>query len=174
MNEPGLNRILVIDDHREHLDYLATLLRRAGYEVAAFSSAAAAMDTIKRRWASLVITDVFMPEMDGFEVLRFLQCDAPPVPLIAISGTGLAESPFFLDCMRSLGAVAAFSKPIEADMLLATLAGLFATLRKVSKHSRVADVVAESSNDGEGRSGEASGYNSPERRTTESETPIRR
>jgi DNA-binding response OmpR family regulator len=62
--------IVLVDDHPEHLDYLATLLRRAGYRGAAFNRAAPALCHLKRYPPRLVITDVFTPEKDGFEVLQ--------------------------------------------------------------------------------------------------------
>jgi DNA-binding NtrC family response regulator len=116
--------IVLIDDHPEHLDYLATLLRRAGYVVAAFHRAAPALCHLKRYPAHLVITDVFMPEKDGFEVLKEVEREFPGLPLIAVSGIGLREQALYLESMRHLGARAAFAKPVDGDALLATVAAL--------------------------------------------------
>jgi CheY-like chemotaxis protein len=111
-------RILVIDDHPEHLDYLATLLRRAGYVVAAFDNAIPAMRYIAHCPVNLIITDVFMPEMDGFEVLQALQQSHPAVPLVAISGSASSARTHFLAGMKLLGAQAIFTKPFDAAALL--------------------------------------------------------
>jgi two-component system response regulator GlrR len=116
--------IVLIDDHPEHLDYLATLLRRAGYGVAAFNHAALALCYLKRYPPRLVITDVFMPEKDGFEVLREVKRELPGLPLIAVSGAELGEQALYLESMRHLGAHAAFAKPVDDDALLATVAAL--------------------------------------------------
>ncbi len=110
--------IVVIEDHPEHLDYLATLLRRAGYVVAAFDNAMHALRYMAHCPVSLVITDVFMPEMDGFEVLRTLQQSHPGVPLIAVSGAASRDDADFLACMKTLGARAVFTKPLDATALL--------------------------------------------------------
>ncbi|MGO8916841.1 MAG: response regulator transcription factor [Stellaceae bacterium] len=110
--------ILIIEDHPEHLDYLATLLRRAGYGVAAFESAVAGVRYMTRCPVSLVITDVFMPEMDGFEVLKTLRQCHPEVPLIAVSGAASYDRADFLAGMQNLGAQAVFTKPLDAAALL--------------------------------------------------------
>ena len=114
--------IVVIEDHPEYLDYLATLLRRAGYAVFPFSAASAAVEHLRHHGASVVITDVFMPEMDGFEVLHEVRQLFPTLPVIAVSGDGLSWGPIFLDAMRHLGACAALAKPIDAAALLAAIA----------------------------------------------------
>ena len=111
-------RILIIEDHPEHRDYLAALLRRAGHLVVAFGSAPAALRYMADHPVSLVITDIFMPEMDGFEVLKTLQQTHPQVPLIAVSGGASYDRSDFLACMQNLGARAAFAKPLDAAALL--------------------------------------------------------
>ncbi|HEV2548734.1 MAG TPA: response regulator [Stellaceae bacterium] len=122
MQNTNLAPIVVIEDHPEYLDYLATLLRRAGYAVAPFTAASAAVQFLQHHSASLVITDVFMPEMDGFEVLSQVRQRFPALPIIAVSGDGPVGGPMFLDAMRQLGACATLTKPIDAGALLAAIA----------------------------------------------------
>ena len=113
-------RIVVIDDHLVHLADLATLLRGAGYEVAPFPSGSAALASLGKGWPHLVVTDVFMPEMDGFEVLSIIQRVYPTLPVIAISDDVEGNGAKFLDRMLRLGARAAFPKPLdEAEFLRA-------------------------------------------------------
>lgn len=116
--------IVIIEDHPEYLEYLATLLQRAGYVVAAFARAAQALSFLKQSRANLLITDVFMPEKDGFEVLQEVRRSFPELPLIAVSGVGPRSQSLFLDAMKHMGAVAAFAKPIDGSALLATVAAL--------------------------------------------------
>jgi two-component system, chemotaxis family, chemotaxis protein CheY len=124
MTEPAAASIVVIDDHPEHLEYLALLLQRAGYIVAAFDKAQAALDYIARSPVDLVITDVFMPDLDGIEVLRALKQSLPALPVIAVSGVGPRSQPLFLGVMRHLGAAATFAKPVDDVTLLSTVARL--------------------------------------------------
>jgi CheY-like chemotaxis protein len=119
-------QIVVIEDHPEHLDYLATLLRRSGYVVAAFDRAVLALGYLKTWQPRLVITDVFMPEMDGFEVLKEVRRNFPDLPLIAVSGVGPRAQSLFLKAMKQLGARATFAKPLDDRALLATVAKLIA------------------------------------------------
>jgi len=115
--------IVVIEDHPEYLDYLATLLRRAGYTVATFTTGTAALRYIEHNPVSAVITDVFMPEMDGFEVLKEVRRRFPKLPIIAVSSCG-ACMPICLEAMQNLGASATFAKPVDADALLIAIARL--------------------------------------------------
>jgi DNA-binding NtrC family response regulator len=114
--------IVIIEDHLEYLDYLATLLRRAHYVVAPFERAEPALSFLKQSRASLLITDVFMPEKDGFEVLREVRHSFPDLPLIAISGLWPGSQSSFVEAMKDMGAIAAFTKPIDVSALLATVA----------------------------------------------------
>ena len=118
--------IVVIEDHPEHLDFIATLLRRAGYRVAPFRAARAALAHVERSAVDLVITDVFMPEIDGFEVLRALQALRPDLPLIAVSGAASPDPVHFLGSIKSLGAREVLMKPIDAAALLAAVANILA------------------------------------------------
>jgi CheY-like chemotaxis protein len=120
----AVNRtVVVIEDHPEHLDFVTTLLSRAGYAVAGFSTAQAALRYLAIHPASLVITDVFMPEMDGFEVLKELKRACLEVPVIAVTGIDRRQA-LFLDAMRHLGAHATFTKPVDAEALLGAVARL--------------------------------------------------
>jgi DNA-binding NtrC family response regulator len=136
MNATQPAEVVVIDDHPEHLDYLAALLRRCGYAVDAFLSAKAALRHIERSSPGLVITDVFMPGIDGFEVLKELKRVRPALPIIAVSGSGPQDRAFFLDAMRLLGAGAGFAKPLDTYALLDAIARLIGGAPEVpSRHN---------------------------------------
>jgi DNA-binding NtrC family response regulator len=111
--------IVVIDDHPEHLLYLTLLLRRAGHEVRGFSCARHAFDEIAAAPPALVVTDVFMPDMDGIEVVRLLRRNHPSIAVIGIGGFGRELGPNYLSAMRALGAAATFKKPINERLFLA-------------------------------------------------------
>ena len=123
--------IVVIEDHPDYLQYLTTLLRRAGYRVAGYEAATIAMRHLADDPASLIITDVFMPNMDGFEVLRELKRLGRDIPVIAVTGIEPRHARF-LDAMRHMGARAGFTKPIDAEALLAAVAGLIGCSRPCS------------------------------------------
>jgi CheY-like chemotaxis protein len=123
MPNASCDTIVVIEDHPEFRDYIATLLRRAGYAVIGFATAVAALRHIASVPARLIITDVFMPDMDGFEVLTELKRLHLDIPVIALTGADPRHA-MFLDAIKQMGARAGFTKPIDATALLAAVAHL--------------------------------------------------
>lgn len=123
MTNASLAAIVVIESHPEHLAYITTLLRRAGYSVAGYTTGAKALRHIKSNATSLIITDVFTPDLDGFEVLRELKQSRLELPVVAVSA-GDPRHAQFLDAMRHMGASASFTKPIDAAALLDVVARL--------------------------------------------------
>src|SRR5207245_8180203 len=65
--------IAVVDDDRDILDLVRTMLETEGYQVVTFCDGAAALEALRVRSPSLVILDIKMPQMDGMELLRRLR-----------------------------------------------------------------------------------------------------
>lgn len=112
-------RIVIIDDDREHLSCLLECLGGAGYETAGYENGATAIADIGRNGADLVITDIFMPGMDGFEVLRHLQGAAPSLPVIAIDRAPPGDRSF-LEIIKRMGAADAI-RPVDCAALIAVV-----------------------------------------------------
>jgi DNA-binding response OmpR family regulator len=110
------SKIVIIDDDENHLFYLTTLLRQAGYQCVAFPQARKAIQYIAENSVALVITEVLMPDLDGIEVLRTLKATFPDVPVVALCGNH--ESDLYLRLMDQLGANASFTKPIKPPAIL--------------------------------------------------------
>lgn len=110
-------RALVVDDVPDVTEMLAFLLRRAGYEVTTASSAKTALETARSRVFDVVISDIGMPEMDGYDLAAALRKlpDYQAVPLVALTGFAM-----FDDRERSLrsGFDAHMTKPVEPTALL--------------------------------------------------------
>src|SRR4051812_22505011 len=68
-------KILVVDDHEDNVEVLRARLESRGYEVEGAMNGQAALDTVSRWCPDLVLLDVMMPDMDGFEVVRRLKAD---------------------------------------------------------------------------------------------------
>ncbi len=85
MSGPG--SVLVVDDDREILDMTAMLLRGAGFDVELAHSGEEAVYQIREAGPSIVLLDINMPGMDGWEVLRLLKEDerTRTVPVIMFS-----------------------------------------------------------------------------------------
>jgi len=86
MPAPGAGRrgrILVVDDQRANVEMMAELLRSRGYEVLAAYSGKEALDCVARHGPDIVISDIRMPEMDGYELTQRLR-EAPATALLPI------------------------------------------------------------------------------------------
>jgi CheY-like chemotaxis protein len=116
----GSRRAIVVDDNRDAADTLAMALRQHGAEVQTTYSAMDALQIITPRSDLIVIADLGMPDVDGFELARRVRADPDNrnVRLVALSGWGQAE-----DQARALAAGfdAHFTKPADIDALLVWL-----------------------------------------------------
>ena len=119
MTNENSRAIVVIDDDEHHLDFIVTLLKRAHYRCVGFTSGREALAHIRQHPTELVITDIFMPEMDGFELLNAIRRDHPDIAVVTLSGEGRMTQNFYLKCAQNLGAIAALRKPFEAENLYA-------------------------------------------------------
>src|ERR1019366_326735 len=110
---PGgaMARILVIDDERSARDLLIGLLGRSGHDVTAAASVADALAHAASYPLDLVITDMFMPEEDGFDAMQQFRQRFPGVAIVAMSGGGQLGNNDVLEMARFLG-VATVEKPI--------------------------------------------------------------
>jgi CheY-like chemotaxis protein len=112
-------RILVVDDDESIRELLRMHLAAAGYEVLVASDAIAAGYVVLKAPPDLIITDVSMPHMDGFEFVAALRSDTtlPSIPVIFLTSIEDGDSRG-----RELGAVGYVTKPVRADRLLSLVA----------------------------------------------------
>ena len=112
------HRILVVDDDLDVREMLCRTLAASGYEAYPAAGGRQAMERLHRDPPDLVITDVVMPDVDGFEVLLKLRLLAPAVQVLVMSGGGRVEPAIILDLARRLGARSVLRKPFtRAEML---------------------------------------------------------
>jgi len=105
-------RIMIVDDDRIILDSLAEFLRLEGYAVETASGYAEAMAALEKQEIQLVITDVNMPDTDGFELLRVVRKQHPDVMVVMLTGYGTIESA--VEAIK-MGACEYLTKPIIDD-----------------------------------------------------------
>jgi DNA-binding response OmpR family regulator len=108
-------RILVVDDDAPSVKMISFLLREEGYEVVSADNGSAALELVDREPPALVILDVMMPRMDGFEVCRRIR-QKMDVPIIFLSAKG--ETADKVSGLQ-LGADDYLAKPFEPAELLA-------------------------------------------------------
>src|SRR5690606_28830070 len=80
-------RILLADDNADMRDYVARLLAEEGYRVEPVANGAAALEAVRRERPDLVLSDVMMPELDGFGLLQALRGDPSTraIPVVLLS-----------------------------------------------------------------------------------------
>ena len=112
-----MRRILVIDDDLHTRLAIRAWLKRYGFRVATADSGANGLATLDEASFDLMIVDIFMPRMRGFEATRIFHRRAPTRQLIAISGYAFfgpeTDNPVCLKMARSLGATRCLRKPFR-------------------------------------------------------------
>ncbi|MED5617683.1 hybrid sensor histidine kinase/response regulator [Ideonella sp. BN130291] len=114
------HRALVVDDDQQAVQTLRELLALEGAEVVSAHSAADALAEAGRQGFSFILSDIAMPDMDGYQLIRALKAEAMTAgtPVIAVTGLGRP-----VDAKRAIAAgfVAHLKKPVTVDKLLQTL-----------------------------------------------------
>jgi CheY-like chemotaxis protein len=114
-------RILVIDDDLGIRKAVKTILERKGYSVVLAACGDHGIAITEVFAFDVVIVDIFMPGMDGFETIKVLRRCAPRVKVIAVSGyefrIGSQQPPDFLRMAGDLGAAFCLRKPFTASEL---------------------------------------------------------
>lgn len=113
-------KILVIDDSGLVRSWIRRVLAEAGYEVLVAGNGKEGLQTLRQAPVDAVITDIYMPEQDGFEVLREIRGARSGVKCIAI--TARASDLNMFRVASALGASATLQKPFPAELLLETVA----------------------------------------------------
>ncbi|MEI6564419.1 MAG: hybrid sensor histidine kinase/response regulator [bacterium] len=115
---PAAPQILIVDDMPSNLQLLAGMLKLRGYSTSAALSGKLALQSIKNHPPDLILLDVNMPDIDGFEVCRQLKADPmlADIPVIFVSGlheTSIKTKAF------SAGGVDFIDKPFQIDEVIA-------------------------------------------------------
>jgi len=120
-----MRRILVVDDDLHTRLAIRTWLKRCGFRVAIADGGRDGLAALDDAAFDLMIVDVFMPSLHGFESIRIFHRHAPTVPLIAISGYAFSgPETDNLACLKmalSLGATRCLHKPFRPATLLSVI-----------------------------------------------------
>jgi CheY-like chemotaxis protein len=121
----GGARVLVVDDDPMVCMAIEVYLQRHKFQVAIADGGEAGLRTLEGDHFDLMIVDIFMPHMRGFESIRIFHERAPRIPLIAMSGYAFANlnspAPDFLRMALELGASRCLRKPFTPVALLAVI-----------------------------------------------------
>jgi len=129
-----LARVLVVDDDAGVRYTLREILASAGIEVDEAADGVEALGRLDARPASLVVTDLRMPRMDGMELLRRVQARAPAPRVVVITAHGSERQA--VDAMKA-GAYDYFRKPFDNDELLAVVRRALESVRLAHENERL-------------------------------------
>lgn len=107
-------RILIVDDEESDRLFAQAILERAGHETCFAADGDEALRQYQLKAIDVVVTDLQMPEVHGFELISVFRDFTPPPAVIAISGTGQ----FQLHMAEALGAKWTLTKPLDPELLL--------------------------------------------------------
>ena len=139
---PGAVRVLVADDNADMREHLARLLRAEGWSVETVADGREALLALRAAPPDLLLTDVMMPELDGFELLRAVRADprTATLPVVVLSArAGEGASAEGLD----LGADDYVVKPFVSADLVARLRGTLRLARQRSAHVSQLQVLGD-------------------------------
>src|SRR5438093_10116087 len=127
--------ILVVDDEENIRHTLRGVLADEGFDVLEAPNGRRALELLEHVAPRLAIVDVWMPEMDGIELVERMRTQAPGVPIIVISGHGTIETA--VRVIR-LGAFDFLEKPFPLDALLNVVGRALGTNAAISETAALA------------------------------------
>jgi PAS domain S-box-containing protein len=125
-----MKRVLVVDDNASNLYLLRQLLQSGGYAVEEARHGVEALAMARQTPPDILITDLLMPEMDGYSLLRQWNADPALKQIPSIVYTATYTDDEDAQMARDIGADAFIVKPVEADALLAVVDKTIADVRQ--------------------------------------------
>ncbi len=117
MHAPGKQKVLVVDDSSTNVVLLDAILNKEGYEVITSLSAKEGLKYISSMDPDLVLLDLLMPEVSGFDFMKtYNNMDKKrKIPVIVVSAVGTPENK---KLSKELGAVSFINKPVDIAELM--------------------------------------------------------
>lgn len=111
--------VLIIDDDHQMRSLLREAFLISGIEAETAADGSEASRILESRSFKVVVTDIVMPDKDGFEVIFEIKQRNPETQIIAMSGGGRLNATDYLESARSFGCAAVFQKPLNRKELIA-------------------------------------------------------
>ena len=114
------SKILLVDDEPDILEFMAYNLKKEGYTVFTGQNGREAIEIAKKEQPQLIILDIMMPVMDGYEAIKEIRSQErwKKLPIIALTANALAGT---REKCIAIGANAYLSKPVDSEMLINAL-----------------------------------------------------
>jgi DNA-binding response OmpR family regulator len=121
-------RVLVIEDDEHFRNLTLRWFESYGIEAEGAANGARGLELQRRRPADVIITDIFMPEMEGIETIHDLRKEFPEAKIVAMSGRDPMAKFDVFQVARELGAAKTFRKPFRFEELVAAVRDLVGAL----------------------------------------------
>lgn len=114
--------VLIVEDDAALRETLRNMVASVGYDVDCAEDARGAIANIHARRPDIVITDIYMPGADGFELINWIRSNGSGIPVIAMSGSTSSAGDYDqLSVAEHLGAAAVLDKPFRQSKLVETI-----------------------------------------------------
>ena len=121
------NRILLVEDEADLVRIISETLRGLGYEVEVARDGIEGLETFSRQGADIVVADVMMPRLDGFNMARRIRAISPTVPLLFLTAKSTIDD---IEEGFEIGANDYLKKPFELRELIIRIKALLRSDRK--------------------------------------------
>jgi len=112
-----MKTLLIVDDEQDTLDYLSYILPRKGYKVVAVDNGFDALQIIREQHIDLVLSDIAMPDMDGYELYSQIRNFDDNIPIVMMTGFGYDPNHVLVKAKKD-GLHDIIFKPFEIDDLI--------------------------------------------------------
>jgi two-component system, sensor histidine kinase and response regulator len=130
-----MSRILAVDDISDNLALIETILEDEGYEIVLASSGKAALAQVEQSAPDLILLDIMMPEMDGYEVTRAIRQNSklPYIPILLLTADHASDVVLGLES----GADDFVRKPMDVDELMARVRSLLRLKHSIDEREQL-------------------------------------
>ena len=114
----ALPRVLVVEDKENYRELICEILQDGGFDGEGVGDGAGALDLVRKRRFDLVVTDLFLPDREGFDVMEDVHRIYPDIPILIVTAFGSVERA--VEAVKR-GAFDFLPKPFSPDQLLIKL-----------------------------------------------------
>jgi len=112
-----MKTILIVDDEQDTLDFLSYVLPKRNYKVITVDNGFDALQTIREQHVDLVLSDIAMPDMDGYELYSQIRNFGDTIPIVMMTGFGYDPNHVLVKAKKD-GLHDIIFKPFEVDDLI--------------------------------------------------------
>jgi DNA-binding NtrC family response regulator len=129
-------RLLLVDDDKDALDGLTSILKRDGYQVAGVLSGYEALNSLSKKSFDVVITDLNMPGMHGFTLIHEVRKRKEPIAIVIVTANSSVKT--VVDAEKNMGYDYHLTKPVNIEELKSVLEKAWEKQRMIAQNQVLA------------------------------------